>query len=158
MAAQEQIEGAITAAVQQATAACEQRQVLWAQEVHNLRHAGRRLLKATLARNERACSAQLYHMLIALCKCAALARIVNTGAREGLEAWRSIVEAREPSTLSRTACLLQEIVSGSFEGDITGRIARYEHDAGRYPKTSGETLPPTIRIVVAFRMVLEGRL
>lgn len=64
-------------------------------------------------------------MLVMLCKSIALARIVGT--QEGLEAWRSVVEARDPSSLTRSAGLPPKLPRFSFDGDITARIVQYGH-------------------------------
>lgn len=111
------------------------------------------VLNATLTPDEKACSAQLYDMPMMLCKSTALRRIVNAGTQEarqeGLEAWRVLVEAHAPPSFTRSADLLQELISFSFEDDITGRIAHHDRDVDRYAKTRGEMLPPNIRVHVA---------
>lgn len=52
---------------------------------------------------------QVYYMLMMLCKATALTRVVNAGSHEGLEAWKLLVEKHEPSPLTLSAGLLQEL-------------------------------------------------
>lgn len=86
------------------------------------------VMNVTLTPDERACSTQLYCMIMVFCKCAALACIVTAGAQEGLETWKSLFGANKPSPLTRRAGLLQDLRVFSLEGDILGRSAQYDHD------------------------------
>lgn len=116
------------------------------------------MLNATLQQDERSCSVQVYYMLMMLCKSAALTTVVNAGSQEDLEAWRLLVETHEPSSLTRSAGLVQELPSFSFERDIAAGIAQYDRDVGRYEKSSNEVVPQNIRIGVSLRMMPEGAL
>lgn len=69
-----------------------------------------------------------------LCKPTALMRLVNAGIQEGLEAWRSLVEAHDPSSLARLAGFVQELLSFFFDSDISGCIAQYDRDVDRYER------------------------
>ena len=116
------------------------------------------MLNATLTPAEVSCSTQLYYMLVMLCKGTALTRVVNAGAQEGLEAWRCLVLHHEPTSLTRSAGLLQELLNFSFEGETVSRMAQFDRDIDRYQKASGETFPVNIRIGVTLRMLLDGPL
>ena len=76
------------------------------------------VLNATLTQPMASCSTQLYYMLVMLCKRTALSRVVNAGLQEGLEAWGALVLHHEPTSLTRSAGLLQELLNFSFEGEI----------------------------------------
>ena len=116
------------------------------------------MLNATLTQSEASCSTQLYHMLVMLWKGTVLTRVVNAGAQEGLEAWRCLVLHHEPTSLTRSAGLLQELLNFSFEGETAARMAQFDRDIDRYEKASGETFPENIRNGVALRMLLGGPL
>ena len=116
------------------------------------------VLNATLGATELACSTQLYYMLVMLCKTTALTRVVNAGPQEVSEAWRLLVQYHEPSSLTRSAGLLQELLNFSFEGEIAARLAQFDRDIDRYEKASGETFPTNIRIGVTLRMMPDGPL
>ena len=84
--------------------------------------------------------------------------MVNAGAQEGLEAWRCLVLHHEPTSLTRSAGLLQELLNFSFEGETAARMAQFDRDIYRYEKESGETFPENIRIGVALRRLPDGPL
>ena len=77
--------------------------------------------------------------------------MVNAGAQKGLEAWRALVLHHEPTSLTRSAGLLQEILNFSSEGETAARMAQFDRDIdrNRNEKASGETFPENIRIGVA---------
>ena len=54
--------------------------------------------------------------------------VVNAGAQEGLEAWRCLVLHHEPTSLIRSAGLLQELLNFSFEGETAARMAQFDRD------------------------------
>lgn len=114
------------------------------------------MLNATLEQDGRRCNIHVYYMLMTLCKSMALTQIINAGSQEGLEAWRMLVETHEPSSLTRSARLLQELLTSFFEGDISVRIAQYDRDVDRNEKSGNEVFPQNIRIGVALRMMPEG--
>lgn len=101
--------------------------------------------KATLTPDEQACSSQPHYMLAMCCKSTALARAVSAGTQESLEAWRSLAEAHEPSSLTRSVGPLQESFSASFSRATSPAAQRYR-DVGGYETANGETFPPNIRI------------
>ena len=116
------------------------------------------ILNATLTQSEASCSRQLYYILVMLCKVSALARVVNAGAKEFLEAWRCLVLHHEPTLLIRSTGLLQELLNFSFEGETAARMTQFDRDIDRYEKASGETFPENIRIGVPLRMLPDGPL
>ena len=97
-------------------------------------------------------------MLVMLCMGTALTRVVNAGAQEGLEAWRALVLHHEPTSLTRSAGLLQELLNFSFEFETAARMAQFYRHIDRCEKASGETFPENIRIGVALRMLPDGSL
>jgi hypothetical protein len=103
-------------------------------------------------------SQQLYHMLVMLCKESALTRVINAGYGNGLESWRQLVMFHEPASLVRHAGLLLELLSFSFEGDVTARLAAFDREAQRYEASSNEDFPDNIRIGVVLRQLPEGGL
>ena len=82
--------------------------------------------------------------------------MVNAGAQEGLEAWRALVLHHEPTSLTRNAGVLQELLNFSFEGEIAARIIQLDRDIDRYEKARGENFPNNIRIGFALRMLQDG--
>ena len=116
------------------------------------------MLNATFTPAEASCSTQLHNMLVMLCKGTALTRVVNAGAQEGLDAWRFLVLHHEPTSLTRSAGLLQELLNFSFAGETAARMAQFDRDIDRNQKANGETFPESIRVGVALRMLLDGRL
>ena len=116
------------------------------------------MLNATLAQAEPSCSTLLYYMLVMLCKVTALTRVVNAGAQEGLESWRAPVLHHEPTSLTRNAGLLQELLDFSFEGEFAAQMVQFDRYIDRYENASGENFPNNIRIGVASRMLPDGPL
>ena len=64
----------------------------------------------------------------------------------------------EPASLVRHAGLLLELLSFSFEGDVTSRLAAFDREAQRYEASSTEEFPDNIRIGVVLRQLPEGGL
>ena len=69
-----------------------------------------------------AASAQLYWMMLMICKGAALNTVFLAGDSEGLEAWRQLTEKYEPKMRTRLAGQLMSILSFSLQGDTSERI------------------------------------
>ena len=69
--------------------------------------------------------AQLYWMMLMICKGAALNTVFLAGDSEGLEAWRQLTEKYEPKVRTRFAGQLMSILSYSFQGDTTERITAW---------------------------------
>ncbi len=99
-------------------------------------------VEATLTVNmdadEAGMSSQLYYMLVMICKGSALTRVMNAGPEEGLEAWRSWVLYYEPSSQTRSAGLLLELLAYDFEGDVSGKLVAFERDIFCYEQSSKE--------------------
>ena len=64
--------------------------------------------------DDRAASAQLYWMMLKICKGAALNTVFLAGDSEGLEAWRQLTEKYEPKMRTRFAGQLMSILSFSL--------------------------------------------
>ena len=116
------------------------------------------VLTAAMASPDSEWSQQLYHMLVMLCKESALTRVINAGHGNGLESWRQLVMFHEPASLVRHAGLLLELLSFSFEGDVTARLAAFDREAQRYEASSNDDFPDNIRIGVVLRQLPEGGL
>ena len=63
---------------------------------------------------------------LTVAQCSTQPNQVNAGAQEGLEAWRAPVLHHEPTSLTRNAGLLQELLNFSFEGEITERLVQFD--------------------------------
>ena len=64
----------------------------------------------------------------------------------------------EPTSLTRSAGLLQELLNFGFEDEIAAQMAQFDRDVDRYEKASGGNFPENIRIGVALRMLPDGSL
>ena len=60
---------------------------------------------------DRAASAQLYWMMLMICKGVALNTVFLAGDSEGLEAWRQLIEKHEPKVRTRFAGQLMSVLS-----------------------------------------------
>ena len=87
---------------------------------------------ATIMDEDRAASAQLYRMMLMICKGAALNVVFLAGDSEGLEAWRQLTEKYEPKMRTRFAGQPMSILSFSFQGDTTERITAWEREIVTY--------------------------
>ena len=85
--------------------------------------------------DDRAASAQLYWMMLMICKGAALNTVFLAGESEGLEAWRQLTEKFESKMRTRLAGQLMSIFSCSLHGDATERITAWEREIATYERT-----------------------
>ena len=115
------------------------------------------VLCAALTPVEAAASNQLHYMLVMITKGGALTRVVNAGSGEGLEAWRTLVQYHEPTSATRAAGLLQELLNFDFDGDIHEKLVKFERDIARY-EAMGEEFPANIRIGTLIRRLPESGL
>ena len=115
-------------------------------------------LNRSMNAEESSMSSQLYYMLVMICKSSALTRVVNAGPGEGLEAWRALVMHHEPSSQTKSAVLLLELLAYDFEGDVSGKLVAYERDIHRYESSSKEKFPDNIKIGTMLRRLPEGPL
>ena len=98
------------------------------------------LLNATIIDDDdRAASAQLYWMMLMICKGAGFDTVFLAGDSEGLDAWRQLTEKYEPEMRTRFAGQLMSILSYSFQGDTTERITAWEREIATYERDSGKT-------------------
>ena len=106
--------------------------------MHNAAKATEPTPKATILDDDyRAASAQLFWMMLMICKGAALNTVFLAGDSEGLEAWRQLTEKYEPKMRTRFARHLMTILSYSFQGDATERITAWEREKATYERDSG---------------------
>ena len=107
---------------------------------------------------ERKASLQLYHLLIMTCQGSALNRVVNSGQSQGLKAWRSLTQFYDPNSKPRKVALLMELLSFSFEGDLTSRIESYERELQRYHSLSGRDLDEDVKVGIVLKQLPPGSL
>eukprot|EP00974_Lingulodinium_polyedra_P119108 11169898-Lingulodinium_polyedra.AAC.1 len=62
------------------------------------------------------------------CTSSVLTRLLNSGAGEGLEAWRALARFHDPASEPRKVALLMELLEYSFEGDLTSKVDTFERD------------------------------
>ena len=86
---------------------------------------------------DRAASAQLYWMMLMICKGAALNTVFLAGDSEGLEAWQM---------RTRFAGQLMSILSYSFQGDIIERVTAWEREIATYERDSGKIIDDEIKV------------
>ena len=106
---------------------------------------------------DRAASAQLYWMMLMICKGAALNTVFLAGDSEGLEAWRQLTEKYEPMR-TRFAGRLMSILSYSFQGDTTERITAWEREIATYERDSGKILDDEIKVGAVLLRLPESQL
>ena len=95
---------------------------------------------------DRAASAQLYWMMLMICKGAALNTVFLAGDRGGLESWRQPTEKYEPKMGTPFAGQLMSILSYSFQGDTTEWITAWEREIATYERDSGKFLDDEIKV------------
>ena len=111
-----------------------------------------------LEEDDRAASAQLYWMLLMICKGAALNIVFLAGDSEGLEAWRLLTEKYEPKMRTRFAGQLMSIWSFSLQGDTAERITAWEREIATYERDSGKVLDDEIKIGTFLLRLPESQL
>ena len=75
--------------------------------------------------------------------------------QKALGAWRQLARKREPSSGTRHAGLLVELLGYRFEGDLTERLEVFARDNRRYAKSSNEPLSERIRVGVLMTRIPE---
>ena len=121
--------------------------------------AAQAMLQATLSDSvDQSASAQLYLVLLMLCRGQPLTEVVNAGESEGLAAWKRLCDIYEPHARSRVAGLLLTLLSYNFAGDVEARVAAFERDVQRYEQRSGEPMSDSMKIGVVLKQLDEGSL
>ena len=105
-----------------------------------------------------AASAQLYWMMLMICKGAALNSVFLAGDSEGLEAWRQLTEKYEPKMRTRLAGQLMSILSFSLQGDTSERITAWEREIATCERDSGKILDDEIKIGTVLLRLPESQL
>ena len=108
--------------------------------------------------DDRAASAELYWMMLTICKCAALNTVFLAGESEGLEAWRQLTEKYELKIRTQFAGQLMSILSYSLQGDATERITAWAHDIATYERDSGKILDDEIKVGAVLLRLPESQL
>ena len=121
--------------------------------------AGKPIPNATiLEEDDRAASAQLYWMMLMICKGAALNIVFLAGDSEGLEAWRQLTENYESKMRTRFAGQLMSILSFSLERETTEQITAWEREIANYERDSGKVLDDEIKIGTCLLRLPESQL
>ena len=100
-------------------------------------------MEANSIRNESLPEAQanasimLYHLLVSLCRDAALDRVINAGVLHGLEAWRLLTGRYEPRQRQRKASQLLGLMRWNFQGDILSKMESFEREMKSYERSLG---------------------
>ena len=97
-------------------------------------------------------SVALYFMLVLLTRNEPLNIVVNSGAGEGLLAWRRLVQRYDSAAATRLACLLLNLMNWSFAGDIQSRMELFDREMQRYETRARESVSLNLRV----GMVLNG--
>ena len=108
--------------------------------------------------DDREASAQLYWMMLTICKGAALNTVFLAGDSEGLEAWRQLTEKYEPKMRTRFAGQLMSILSCSLQCDTTQRITAWEREVATYERDSGKILDDEIKVGAVLLRLPESKL
>ena len=113
---------------------------------------------ATILEEYDRASAQLYWMMLAICKGAALNIAFLAGHSEGVEAQRQPTEKHEPKMRTRFAGQLTSILSFSLQGDTTERVTAWEREIATYERDSGKVLDDEIKIGTFLLRLPESQL
>ena len=97
-------------------------------------------------------SVALYYMLVLLTRNEPLNIVVNSGAGEGLLAWRCLVQRYDSAAATRLAGLLLNLMNWSFAGDIQSRMELFARELQRYETRARESVSLNLRV----GMVLNG--
>ena len=97
-------------------------------------------------------SVALYYMLVLLTRNEPLNIVVNSGAGEGLLAWRRLVQRYDSAAATRLAGLLLNLMNWSFAGDIQSRMELFDRELQRYETRAREAVSLNLRV----GMVLNG--
>ena len=97
-------------------------------------------------------SVALYYMLVLLTRNEPLNIVVNSGAGEGLLAWRRLVQRYDCAAATRLAGLLLNLMNWSFAGDIQSRMELFDRELQRYETRARESVSLNLRV----GMVLNG--
>ena len=103
------------------------------------------LYNAMLDAHLRPLSAQLYYVLILVCRGGALTKGNNAGESEGAEAWRTFAAEWDPKIRTRYVGSLMHILSHSFSGDISASIEEFERKVHAYEQQSIKTVGDDIK-------------
>ena len=97
-------------------------------------------------------SVALYYMLVLLTRNEPLNIVVNSGAGQGLLAWRRLVQRYDSAAATRLTGLLLNLMNWSFAGDIQSRMELFDRELQRYETRARESVSLNLRV----GMVLNG--
>ena len=84
------------------------------------------VLAAVLVDEQQRSATRLLALSLAmLCRGPALDLVVNSGADEGLQGWRALVDRYEPRVRSRFAGQLMQILSWDFTSDVITKLEAF---------------------------------
>lgn len=104
-----------------------------------------------------ASSAQIWYMLVMLCRGKALDLCRAVGEQgNGLEAWRQLLIEFEPRTKGRFGGLLAQVLNFSFGEDVNNELNRFESAIKRYQDSSTEVLPDSIKVGIVMNNMKDA--
>ena len=107
---------------------------------------------------DRAASAQLCWMMLAICKGAALNIVFLAGDSEGVQTRPQPTEKHEPKMRTRFAGQRMSILSFSLQGDTTERVTAWEREIATYKGDNGKVLDDEIKIGTFLLRLPESQL
>ena len=91
-------------------------------------------------------SVTLYNMLVLLTRNEPLNIVVNSGAGEGVLAWRRLVQRYDSAAATRLVGLLLNLMNWSFAGDIQSRMELFDRELQRYETRAREAVLLNLRV------------
>eukprot|EP00971_Amphidinium_carterae_P082050 1623115-Amphidinium_carterae.4 len=113
---------------------------------------------AVLSVEAKAASTQLYYILVMVCRESILTRVVNSGQGEGLRAWRVLVRFHEPTSATRRASLLMEVLNFDMSGEAQERLAAFDRCIMKYEGTSKAAVPDNLKVGIILKQMPESAL
>ena len=118
----------------------------------------RNLARPGLGGEDAALAAQLYYLLVLLCRGAALTIVTNAGEQEGLLSWEKLVDHYDPAVAGRQAGQLLSILSWVFSSELQERLELFDREVRRYGAKSGVSVPPILNVGIVLRQMEDGGL
>ena len=113
---------------------------------------------ASMSEYGKSLSRQLYHILVMLCRGAALERIKNTEENNGLEVWRKFCAEWEPRTAGRFRGMLSGILAPDLSGDLGEAMEVWERAIREYEHQSGEKVSDNIKVGIVLQRIKDERI
>ena len=84
--------------------------------------------------------------------------VVNSGAGEGLLAWRRLVQRYASAAATRLANLLLNLMNWSFAGDIHSRMELFDRELQRYETRAREAVSLNLHVGLVLNGLDKGPL